>query len=175
MHPESAGREVRPTYEGASRFEPIAAEYQIADDEKNPDALSDAKHSAGALYEFAAPRKSKPAAANEWHTGRIVVQGLRFEHWLDGEKVVEGDFQSEQMQEAYRVTQRRGTAGLLNSHKERESPIILQFHDGVVRFRNIRIRRYRIAYVLAQVGRTGAASRVSCGGRRRRTPHSPAP
>ena len=142
VHPESAGREVRPTYEGASRFEPIAAEYQIADDEQNPDALSDAKHSAGALYEFAAPRKSKPAAANVWHTGRIVVQGLRFEHWLDGEKVVAGDFQSEQMQEAYRVTQRRGTAGLLNSHKERESPIILQFHDGVVRFRNIRIRRY---------------------------------
>lgn len=140
VHPEAPQREVRSSFEGASKFEPIAAEYQIADDEANPDALSDVKHSAGALYEFAAPHKSRPAAANVWHTGRIVVKGLHFEHWLDGEKVAEGDFQSDEMRDSYRVSKRRGTAGMLSAHKELESPIILQFHNGVVWFRNIRIR-----------------------------------
>jgi VWFA-related protein len=140
VHPETPQHDVRPFYEGASKFEPIAAEYQIADDEKNPDALSDVKHSAGALYEFAAPRKSRPAGANVWHTGRIVVKGLHFEHWLDGEKVVEGDFQSDEMRASYGISKRRGTAGMLSAHTELESPIILQFHNGVVWFRNIRIR-----------------------------------
>ena len=82
---------------GHRGFEPLACEYQIADDEKNPDATADAKHSTGALYEYVAPRKLKAAGPGAWHSGRIIVRGLHFEHWLDGEKVAEGDFHSEEM------------------------------------------------------------------------------
>src|SRR5581483_2763307 len=81
--------ELRQTPEGPGRIEPVALEYQIADDERHPDALKDDKHSTGALYEYWPAQKTGPAKANVWHTGRIVARGLHIEHWLDGRKVVD--------------------------------------------------------------------------------------
>lgn len=134
-------QDVQATWKGAARFEPLACEYQIADDEKNPDAIADAKHSTGALYEYVAPRKSKAAGPGVWHSGRIVVRGLHFEHWLDGEKVTEGDFHSEEMRLSFQASKRRLSPKLLAAHEVLESPVILQNHNGVVWFRNLKIRR----------------------------------
>ncbi|MBS1858885.1 MAG: DUF1080 domain-containing protein, partial [Acidobacteria bacterium] len=65
--------QLRQSPDGPGRIEPVALEYQIADDERNPDALSDRKHSAAALYEYWPPSKPGPAKAGVWHTGRIVA------------------------------------------------------------------------------------------------------
>lgn len=134
------GGQLRQRPEGPGRIEPVALEYQIADDERHPDASGDAKHSTASVYEYQAPRKRAPAKANTWHTGRIVAKGLHIEHWLDGEKVVDIELDAPEVQEAFRQSGRRGSSPVLAKHERRSSPIALQFHDGVVRFRNLRIR-----------------------------------
>jgi hypothetical protein len=126
---------------GPRRIEPVALEYQIADDERHPDAVGGgASHSTAAVYEYWAPKKSAPAKAGVWHTGRIVARGLHIEHWLDGEKVVDISLDTPEVQEAFRKSQRRGSSPVLAKHERRSSPIALQFHDGTVRFRNLAIR-----------------------------------
>ena len=132
--------QVRQEPGGEGRIEPVALEYQIADDERNPDALSDPKHSAAAVYEYRAPQKPAPARAGVWHAGRIVARGLHIEHWLDGVKVVDIRLDSPEVQEAFRRSQRRGSSPVLARHERRTSPIALQMHDGTVRFRNLTIR-----------------------------------
>ena len=126
---------------GRGHIEPVALEYQIADDEANPDAVSDPKHSAAAIYEYWAASKNEPAKADVWHKGRIVARGLHIEHWLDGRKVVDVNLNSNEVQQSFQSSRRRGSSPILAKHERRSSPIALQFHDGDVRFRNIKIRR----------------------------------
>ena len=55
--------QLKPSPEGPERIEPVALEYQIADDEAHPDAVGDLKHSTASLYEYWPPEKSGPAKA----------------------------------------------------------------------------------------------------------------
>ena len=132
---------LRPQPEGLGRVEPIALEYQIADDEAHADALSDAKHSTAAVYEYWPASKAAPATANVWHTGRIVAKGLHIQHWLDGRKVVDIRLDAPEVQQSFATSRRKGSSPVLAKHERRSSPIALQFHDGVVKFRNLKIRR----------------------------------
>lgn len=95
-------------------------EYQILDDELSLEGMH-ANKSAASLYGKVAPIPNKPLKpAGEWNTGRIVVQGLYAEHWLNGVKVLD-----------YRMTPEEKVA----------SPIVLQHHHDEAWFRNLRIRR----------------------------------
>ena len=132
--------QLKQAHEGPGRIEPVALEYQIADDEAHPDAVGDLKHSTASLYEYWPPQKSGPAKAGMWHSGRIVARGLHIEHWLDGKKVVDLSLDSPDLQESFRKSPRRGSSPVLAKHERRSSPIALQFHDGLVRFRNLTIR-----------------------------------
>jgi hypothetical protein len=132
----------RPQPGGSGRIEPIALEYQITDDQQNPDALSDAGHSTAALYGYRPARKRAPAGAGVWHTGKIVARGLHIEHWLDGDKVLDTDLAAPEVQQSFADSKRRGSSPLLARHTRRDSPIALQIHDGAVWFRNIKIRRF---------------------------------
>ncbi len=127
---------------GPGRIEPIALEYQITDDEKNPDALHDPRHSTAALYGYQAARKTSPARANVWHTGRIVARGLHIEHWLDGRKVLDLTLDSPEAQVAFRNSTRKGSSPLLAMQERRLSPVALQVHDGMVWFRNLKIHKF---------------------------------
>jgi hypothetical protein len=93
------------------------AEYQLADDENEPDARSDPKRSTASLYGVQAPGEKAAKAVGEWNEGRIVVRGLHVEHWLNGRKVVEYEAAS-----------------------GKESFVALQHHNTEVWFRNIRIQ-----------------------------------
>jgi hypothetical protein len=126
---------------GPGRIEPVAFEYQIIDDQRHPDALGSEKHSTAALYEYWPAHKDGPAKADIWHTSRIVARGLHIEHWLDGKKVLNVKIDSPELQESFRQSPRRGSSPVLAKQERRDSPIALQFHDGVVWFRNIKIRR----------------------------------
>ncbi|MBS1860061.1 MAG: hypothetical protein JST11_32125, partial [Acidobacteria bacterium] len=55
--------------------------------------------------------------------------------------VVDVQLDSPDVQEAFRRSQRRGSSPALAKQERRTSPIALQIHDGVVRFRNLHIRR----------------------------------
>lgn len=138
--PPQPGDSVEPQPGGAGRIEPIALEYQIADDDTNPDATTDDKHSTAALYEYWPAAKNGPAHANEWHRGRIVVRGLHIEHWLDGRKVVDVELDSPALKSAFAASPRKRSSPLLARQERRDSPLALQFHTGVVMFRNLKIR-----------------------------------
>ena len=126
---------------GSNRIEPVALEYQLADDEKHPDAVGGGSHSTAAIYEYVAAKKDRPVQANAWHKSRILARGLHIEHWLDGQKVVDADIDSPAVQEAFAKSKRKGSSPVLAKQERRESPIALQFHDETVWFRNLRIRR----------------------------------
>jgi Domain of Unknown Function (DUF1080) len=64
-----------------------APEYQILDDARHPDGGNRLTSAAAAYALYAAPEGVvKPAG--EWNQARIVVDGARVEHWLNGQKVV---------------------------------------------------------------------------------------
>ena len=64
-----------------------APEYQILDDARHPDGGNRLTSAAAGYALYAAPEGVvKPAG--EWNQARIVVDGARVEHWLNGQKVV---------------------------------------------------------------------------------------
>ena len=114
-------------------------EYQIADDEHEKDALSGALHAAGAVYEYVPAKKSHPAVASVWHDARVLVRGTHFEHWLDGEIVAAGDYDSPEFRQALAATKRENFPRLFKPYPDHETPIALQHHRTEVWFRNLRV------------------------------------
>ena len=67
----------------------LGLEYQVLDDLKHRDNKNPT-HRAASLYELVAAPDSKPLKkVGEWNKGRILAKGNQIEHWLNGEKVVE--------------------------------------------------------------------------------------
>jgi hypothetical protein len=113
-------------------------EMQINDDPNHPDGLQ-AITSAGALYDLIPPndlKRLKPTG--EYNHVRIVSHGGHVEHWLNGAKILEYDWDSSAIRDAIGRT-KFATAPLFMKH--RKGHIALQSEGDEVWFRNIRIRR----------------------------------
>jgi hypothetical protein len=108
-------------------------EYQLAGDQ-NEDAASDPRRLAGSLYSLIAPAPSIKAKTGEFNQSRLVVNGRRVEHWLNGVKVVEFDIGRADVQELIRINQPAGQSLAANGF------ISLQNHSSETWFRNIKIR-----------------------------------
>lgn len=119
----------------------VGFEMQLLDDERHPDAKRDPRHVTGALYSMIAPTAAAARPAGEWNSGRIVLKGSRFEHWINGKKVLEGTLDDPRVREG--VTKRWGPAPTilkaLTEPKPR-GPICLQHHGDAVWFKNIKVR-----------------------------------
>lgn len=71
----------------------LGCEYQLLGETSR--SLS--KGSCGSLYTLYEPNEKKQLnPPGEWNTAKIVAQGPRIEHWLNGEKIVEADLASEE-------------------------------------------------------------------------------
>ena len=117
-------------------------EYQLADDDSNPDALSDPKHALGALYGLVAAKGKVARPIGEFNEIRIVKQGTRVEHWLNGVKVVDANLESADVKALLKArTANSDDARALVDRPRKECPISLQHHGDVGWFRNIMIRR----------------------------------
>jgi len=127
-------------HEAAGRIEPTGLEYQIADDDANPDAVSDPRHATAAIYEYWPANKLSLAGANVWHTGKILVRGRHIEHWLDDRKVVDVNLADPLVIVSFNKSRRKQSAALFVAHERRTSPIALQMHDATVWFRNLKVR-----------------------------------
>ena len=111
-------------------------EYQVIDDVGNEDAVSPDTSSAS-LYALYAPSKALAKPAGEWNEARIVVDGNRAEHYLNGEKVTEYELGSDDWN-------RRVAASKFDAWqkfgKNRRGHVDLQDHGNEVWYRNVRIK-----------------------------------
>jgi hypothetical protein len=112
-------------------------EYQLADD-ADADAASDPRRVAASLYSLIAPAPRIPPRIGEFNHSRLVVNGERAEHWLNGTKVVEFDTGSAEVQKLLRSNLPAGLAP--KAPLVEASAVSLQNHGSEAWFRNIKIR-----------------------------------
>ena len=114
-------------------------EYQVNDDVKNEDSKIP-NHRSGSLYDMFAPNEKKRVnPAGQWNSAKIVFRDSHGEHWMNGEKIVEFDLGTPAFDSAFAQSK-------YSKYPEwfpirRKGQIVLQDHDDVVWFRNIKIRQ----------------------------------
>lgn len=109
-------------------------EYQCYDDPKN----GNGRFLTASIYELFAPNeKKKLNPPEQWNSARIVANGTKIEHWINGEKVVEADTASEAWSKAVLASKFKDEPDFGRSPKGR---IMLQDHGANVCFRNVRIK-----------------------------------
>jgi hypothetical protein len=121
----------------------IGFEYQVLDNERNPDAKRGNNHQAGALYDMIPPTKDATKPVGEWNHSRLIVKGDHVEHWLNGEMVVDGSLNDPGVEKG--TAARWGTESpvyqMLVKHPKRECQISLQNHQSDAWFKNIKIKK----------------------------------
>lgn len=118
----------------------LGLEYQLIHNEVHPDAKQgkDGNHKMAALYDLIAPPENITIhPPGEWNKVRILVNGNKVEHWLNGEKVLEYDRKSPAFRELVSLSKYKD---LEKFGELDQGHILLQGHRDEVSFRNIRIR-----------------------------------
>lgn len=111
-------------------------EMQVLDDAKHPDGQSPLT-SAGSDYGLYPAPRGVVKPAGEWNSVRVIVQGNHVEHWLNGVKIVEYEFGSEDwlkrvLNSKFKLWPEYGKAP--------QGHIGLQDHGDWVAYRGIKIR-----------------------------------
>jgi type 1 glutamine amidotransferase len=110
-------------------------EYQVFDESAYPETTPDTK--SGSLYALYARTAEVAKPAGEWNTARIVRDGARIEHWLNGQQIVGAEVGSEDWN-------RRVAASKFSQWpkfaKNAAGHIALQDHGSQVWYRNVRVR-----------------------------------
>lgn len=113
-------------------------EYQIIDDARNEDNKV-ATHRTGSLYDMIAPNgKKRVTPAGQWNRSRLVFRGNHGEHWLNGAKIVEFELGSPAFDSVFAKSKYAKYPTWFPAR--RKGQIVLQDHDAVVWYRDIKIR-----------------------------------
>jgi hypothetical protein len=113
---------------------PIGHEYQMIDDS----TVNNPKQRTGSFYDVLPPNEHtalKPPG--EWNQSRVLVQGDRVEHWLNGMKILEYELGGEKVKTAVAASKFKDVKGFgerLKGH------ILLTDHRDEATFRSIKIR-----------------------------------
>lgn len=118
----------------------LGFEYQLGDD-SNLTKERKPSHLVGSLYDlFPTKNKVEINPINEFNKSRLLVQGNHVEHWLNGEKVLEFEFGSKELDSAYKISKFNKVPDF---HKKRKAHLVLQNHKDDAWFRNIKIREIK--------------------------------
>jgi len=83
-----------------------------------------------------APSHDATKQAGQWNSGRVICKGSVIQHWLNGTKVIDFDYENEKWAFNVNLIQKRG-ADLAS----RSGQLSLQDHGDPVWYRNIKIRQ----------------------------------
>jgi hypothetical protein len=120
----------------------LGLEYQLIDNAKHPDALlgSNGNRKMATLYDiFPVPEKIKINPPGTWNKVKILVKSNHVEHWLNDQKVLEFDRNSDQFKELVGLSKYNT---LENFGRQKEGHILLQGHGNEVSFRNIKLTTF---------------------------------
>jgi Domain of Unknown Function (DUF1080) len=122
-----------------SRSSALGHEYQMLDDEKNPDGkIAGGKHITASFYDVLKPTVPPPTKPiGEINHSRVLVQGNHVEHWLNGVKVLEYELGSEAVKAAVAESKFKNVSGF---GTRVQGHLLLQDHHSQVWFRNLKIR-----------------------------------
>lgn len=115
-------------------------EYQILDDDVHGDGKNPLT-SAAAIYGMYRPENKVLRPVGEWNTGRIVVNGSKVEHWLNGSKVCETDLDGADWKGKYAQSK---FAKWEKFGRNPSGHIVFQDHGDKVWYRNITVKRLPI-------------------------------
>ncbi|HTL58411.1 MAG TPA: DUF1080 domain-containing protein [Candidatus Limnocylindrales bacterium] len=122
-----------------SRKSALGHEYQMLDDQLNPDGkVAAGKHVTASFYDVLKPTVTPPTRPiGEINQSRIVVHGNHIEHWLNGIKVLEYECGSPTVKAGVAESKFKNVAGFGERVK---GHILLQDHGSDVWFRNLKLR-----------------------------------
>ncbi len=115
----------------------IGHEYQTIDNEFFIAEPLNEKKMTGAWYDVMPPDSAKSKPVGEFNASRIVVRGNKVEHWLNGERVL--NYETDSPVSAAAIANSK-FKDVPNYAQQFPSPILLQDHESVVWFRNLKIR-----------------------------------
>jgi hypothetical protein len=117
----------------------LGMEYQIIDDILGEDNKQ-ANHLCGSFYDVLPPDESqkKINPPGEWNSIRIVSNGKKVEHWINGKKILEFTRGDKTFADAVAKSKFSKTVPAFGMVEK--GNILLQEHGGVVSFRNIKIK-----------------------------------
>ncbi len=112
----------------------IGPEYQLLDDANHRNGKNP-KTCVCAIYDVKAPAPDKPVMKpGQWNRGKIVAIGTRYEHWINGVKVLEVDTASREWKDLKAKSKYRKNAAWGTSPTGK---IMIQDHGDEVWFRNL--------------------------------------
>lgn len=120
-------------------YSALGFEYQILDNDLHPDADNDPNRLAAGLYDLIPPGSNAVVnPVGSWNTGRIVFNGNRGEHWLNGEMVLEYELGTHMMNRLLRTSKWEDIPEF--GERRPSGYIVLQDHGDDVWYRNVRVR-----------------------------------
>jgi hypothetical protein len=112
-------------------------EVQLLDNPRHPEVRRNPARGSGACYDLYAPTRDVSRPPGEWNTLRLLVNGSRVEHWLNGSKILEYEIGSPDWQQRLARSKWRTEPGFARNAK---GHLCLQEHNSSAQFRNIKLR-----------------------------------
>ncbi|MDB5141393.1 MAG: hypothetical protein JWQ66_106 [Mucilaginibacter sp.] len=111
-------------------------EFQLLDDIDFND--HEPRRSAGSLYDLITPQNKHLKPVGEFNTARLLVDHGHVEQWINGEKVVEYELGSKEINDLIAKSKYRNNP---NFAKSTSGHIMFQHHGQKVWLRNIKVKR----------------------------------
>ena len=115
----------------------IGHEYQAIDDDNYTAVSLTALQKTGAWYDVLPPTTAAARPVGEWNSSRLIVRGNIVEHWLNGTLVLRYDITSPEAAAGIAKSKFKDVQGFADKIR---TPILLQDHDTVVWYRNLKVR-----------------------------------